>query len=110
MSIALDAATMIHSKQVNAAVMVQDLYISIAQKLADTVRTVGGRAVPDAISQQSSARPGPVAKVLGTPAELAAHVARSTHDWAGMECRFRTAILEALMPLPTPGPAIRSVD
>jgi hypothetical protein len=99
MSFALGAATKVHSTQVDAAVKTQDLIINLAQKFADTLRAVGDKAVPDALGQRVSTLSGPVTKTFGTPAELASHLAQSAHDWAGIEYRFRAAVLDAVLPV-----------
>jgi hypothetical protein len=97
-SFALDAVTMVHSTQVEAATKTQDLVLNAAQKFTDAVGALGGKAVPTAVTGPISTFTAPVANWLGTPAELASYVARSTHDWVGVDYRFRTALLEAFVP------------
>jgi hypothetical protein len=91
MSVVIDAAEKVHNKQVEVATRSQEVVAAALRKVADVAQDLRGKApqVPESVSGPVEKVTAPVTKVVGTPSELAAYVARSTQDWLEVQHKLQ---------------------
>ena len=92
MSYAIDAATRLHHRQVEAATQVQDLVLKAFGGLA----TLADKAPqpPARFAAPLEKVAAPVASIVGTPREFADYLGRARHDWSDLRTRFQVAIAD----------------
>lgn len=96
MSYALDAASRLHERQVEAATRVQDLMV----KAVDSLVSLRNKAPepPERVVAPLEKISGPVSKVIGSPSEFASYVARSTREWTELQQKFQESIISVALP------------
>ena len=99
MSYAIDAATRLHHRQLEAATQVQDLLIKAFGGLTTLADKAPQPPAPFTAPFEKVAAPlekvtAPVAKFVGTRIEFADYVGQSRRDWSDLRTRFQDAIAD----------------
>ena len=99
MPVAIDTATKLHEKQVNAVTRSQDLVVSAVEKVAAAVQGLRAKSptVPDAVSGPLETVAAPLTKVVGDKSDVTAYLTRSVRDWADSQQKFQAAVLGVLV-------------
>ena len=104
MSYAIDAATRLHHRQLEAATQVQDLVIKAfggLTTLADKAPQPPARfTAPLEKVPPPSKVTAPVAKFVGTRTEFADYLGQTRRDWSDLRTRFQSAIADQKVATP----------
>ena len=96
MSVAVEALTKVHQKQVEAVTKSQSAVGAVLDKLSAAVEGVQGKApaVPEAVAGPAKTLVEPLTKLVGTREELSAYAAQSVRDWAELQQKAQATILD----------------
>ena len=99
MSYAIDAATRLHHRQLEAATQVQDLVIKAFGGLTTLADKAPQPLAPFTAPFEKVAAPlekvtAPLAQFVGTRIELADYVGQTRRDWSDLRTRFQNAIAD----------------
>jgi hypothetical protein len=99
MSLAIDAATKVHQKQIDAVTRSQDLAVSAVEKIASAVQGLQAKSpsVPGSVAGPLEGVTAPVTKVVGTRSEVVSYLGRTVRDWAETQQKLHAAVLGALV-------------
>jgi hypothetical protein len=97
MSLVLDAASAVHSKQIGAVNRVEPHLVGAAGKAAGAVGSLREKAaLPEAVAGPVQKVTAPVTKVVGTPTEVAAYAVATAREWTEAQHRLQSALLDAV--------------